>query len=340
MENTSLNNNYKPVLYWMAEVLLILLSVYSHVLFPFYSIYFDGTSVGFAENQDALLLLYLAIAYMPYSLYKHVLLYRINEKSRIQLFIEAFKKKEFTKSFYQIVVLFAVKFLFIPLMYLALIAYGVVLWFFVLNFDLQQFSQLPFIEFFNSVVFTFVVYFAMFIALLVYLFGYLLESKKYHSTIVSVETNWFALVVTLICYSPFFPFLMFIIPQASQDFAFFKSQEITFVVRLFIILVLVLKTIAIFNLGLKSSNLTYRGLVTTGLYKWVRHPHYACKLIVWWIGIIPSAYVYPWLIGPMIFWTVIYYLRAITEEQHLLRNDAAYGKYQQKVTYLFLPKVF
>lgn len=44
-------------------------------------------------------------------------------------------------------------------------------------------------------------------------------------------------------------------------------------------------------LGLKASNLTNRGIVTTGPYKYIRHPAYICKNTAWLIGGIPMVYV-------------------------------------------------
>ena len=40
-------------------------------------------------------------------------------------------------------------------------------------------------------------------------------------------------------------------------------------------------------LGLRASNLTNRGIVTTGPYRWLRHPAYVAKNLSWWIGATP-----------------------------------------------------
>lgn len=40
------------------------------------------------------------------------------------------------------------------------------------------------------------------------------------------------------------------------------------------------------SLGFKASNLTNRGIVTKGPYRWVRHPAYAAKLGIWLIQLV------------------------------------------------------
>jgi protein-S-isoprenylcysteine O-methyltransferase Ste14 len=338
METISTSKN-NFLFYWLIESIVLFLWVVFHFFLPISSLQFDDAGLRFAENQDYVYLFYLWVGYLPYSLITHKLKSRTNEQSRIERLINGLKNKKDAADVNQILLVFAVKFFFVPLMYLGTLFYGKESYYYLVHFDTQVFNGKSIAEVFNFVIYPFIVYFAMFLALIVYLVGYIYESKKYKTTIISVESSWFGWIVTLICYAPFYPFLFYVFPNASQDFAFFKSQEITFVVRLVLSLILILKTITIFNLGLKSSNLTYRGIVTNGIYGWIRHPHYACKLMLWWIGLAPSAYVHPWLIGPMIFWSVIYYLRAVTEEQHLIRNDKAYLEYQKKVKYMFIPGV-
>lgn len=338
MKKTSTTNN-SYLLYWLIESALLLFGVGFHYFVPFFSFQFDEKGAWFFENQDYLYLFYLWIIYLPYSLYLHKSKHQNNELSRIERLLKSLNRGDFSTDTKQILLVFAVKFFFIPLMYLGVLFYGKMTLLYLLNFDVNLVEDKSFIEIFNFVVYPFIVLLAMFLALFVYLVGYIYESKKYKTSIVSVETSMFGWVVTITCYVPFYPLLAYVFPNASQDFAFYKSQEITFIVRLVLSVILVIKTITIFNLGLKSSNLTYRGVVTTGIYKWVRHPHYACKLLLWWIGLVPSAYLHPWLVGPMIFWSVIYYLRAVTEEQHLIRNDKSYLDYQKKVKYMFIPRV-
>ena len=87
--------------------------------------------------------------------------------------------------------------------------------------------------------------------------------------------------------------------------------------------------------GIRFSNLTYRGVLTHGPYRFTRHPAYLSKNLFWWFSVLP----FMTTSGSMIdiirntfFLAVvsgIYFWRAKTEEAHLLREDAKYGDYYE-----------
>jgi protein-S-isoprenylcysteine O-methyltransferase Ste14 len=87
------------------------------------------------------------------------------------------------------------------------------------------------------------------------------------------------------------------------------------------------------SLGWKASNLTNRGIVRHGPYKYVRHPAYTAKLFVWYIqGIFFGQY----FLGILLGFTLIYMLRAWTEERHL-SLDPDYMEYRKAVKWKFIP---
>ena len=97
-------------------------------------------------------------------------------------------------------------------------------------------------------------------------------------------------------------------------------------------------------LGAKCSNLTNRGIVSRGPYAIVRHPAYIAKNLAWWVTVIPVLHITnpahaAGIVMSMGAWTLIYFLRAITEERHLLA-DPEYQEYAKKVKYRFIPHVF
>jgi len=94
---------------------------------------------------------------------------------------------------------------------------------------------------------------------------------------------------------------------------------------------------ATFALGAKCSNLTNRGIVQNGIYKFVRHPAYASKILAWWLLCIPILNIK--VIISMFVWTIIYLLRGYTEEQHLLK-DQDYIDYCKKVKWKFIPYLY
>jgi protein-S-isoprenylcysteine O-methyltransferase Ste14 len=83
--------------------------------------------------------------------------------------------------------------------------------------------------------------------------------------------------------------------------------------------------------GLRFSNLTHRGIITNGPYRWFRHPAYLSKNAFWWFAHLPFLT----LTGPadavrncllLALVNVVYWWRAKTEERHL-RADPDYQAY-------------
>lgn len=85
--------------------------------------------------------------------------------------------------------------------------------------------------------------------------------------------------------------------------------------------------------GLRFSNLTNRGIITSGPYKIVRHPAYIAKNTFWWFAMMP------WFVSSgvncigsvfiLIVLNAFYVWRALTEEKHLMREEH-YQEYCQK----------
>jgi protein-S-isoprenylcysteine O-methyltransferase Ste14 len=85
--------------------------------------------------------------------------------------------------------------------------------------------------------------------------------------------------------------------------------------------------------GIRFSNLTYRGVLTHGPYRFTRHPAYLSKNLFWWASVLPFMVSSGSLVDAVrntVFLLVvnaIYYWRARTEEAHLLAEDAKYREY-------------
>lgn len=313
-----------------------------YTLFPFFQFYFLGLQdFGFSEASFWVEngLYYLALVYvlvLPFLMHNYAKEDRIPKSL---LVLQKLKKGTFDKEFGFAMRIFALKFLFIPLMFLGALFFGEVALDNLMSLSEVDTSSWTAANWMNNYIFPCFFYSAMTFVLVIYAFGYCVESDLLNNRINSVDDSAFGWIVTIICYAPFFPLIAFVIPLGSQDFAFFLNHEVTAVVRAILIIIVSLKTWSIITLGTKSSNLTNRGIVDSGPYRWVRHPHYLTKMAVWWIGVVPSLIQNYWLIGGMIFWTTIYVLRALTEEQHLKR-DPDYVSYMEKVKWRFIPGVF
>lgn len=89
-----------------------------------------------------------------------------------------------------------------------------------------------------------------------------------------------------------------------------------------LILVYIWATLAF---GVRFSNLTHRGILTNGPYRWCKHPAYVSKNLSWWMISIPF---FPHEnftqstrhCAMLLLVNVIYFIRARTEERHLSRD--------------------
>lgn len=169
---------------------------------------------------------------------------------------------------------------------------------------------------------------------LIFAIGYAFESRKFGNFVRSVEPTFFGWFVTLICYPPFNSLAGNYIPWGANDYVSFWNPTLTLIFRIVLTLLLIIYTWASLALGLKASNLTNRGIVTKFPYSIIRHPAYVGKNLIWWISLLPVMS-WPFFFG-MLFWSTIYYFRAVTEERHL-GKDPDYVQYCEKVKWRFVP---
>lgn len=83
--------------------------------------------------------------------------------------------------------------------------------------------------------------------------------------------------------------------------------------------------------GLRWSNLTNRGIITDGPYRWTKHPDYVAKVTFFWLGNLPFLSVAGPLDGmrglvAIVGVSLIYWGRAVWEERHL-SEEADYRAY-------------
>jgi protein-S-isoprenylcysteine O-methyltransferase Ste14 len=85
--------------------------------------------------------------------------------------------------------------------------------------------------------------------------------------------------------------------------------------------------------GIRFSNLTYRGVLTNGPYRFTRHPAYLSKNLFWWCSVLPFLVTSGSAVDAirntffLLIVNAIYYWRARTEEMHLLAEDPKYREY-------------
>ena len=128
--------------------------------------------------------------------------------------------------------------------------------------------------------------------------GYLFSSRLFNTHIRRIAHSWFAYTVTLVCYSPF------VMGMASRWFNYhpftpkpeWNKPWVSFFSDNEIILYVLGGLIIFFELfhywgegifGIRSSNLTNRGIITNGPYRYCKHPVYAAKCFSWIIMWLP-----------------------------------------------------
>jgi protein-S-isoprenylcysteine O-methyltransferase Ste14 len=189
----------------------------------------------------------------------------------------------------------------------------------------------------------------LFIDTFLFTIGYIVEVPALRNRIRSVDPTFFGWFVCLACYPPFNGVTGQFLEWQSNDFPQFQNNAVHFVANISLIALMIIYSWASVALGFKASNLTNRGIVSRGPYSVVRHPAYVCKNLAWWIGALPTLYVLGSLgnvqallyaLLSLLGWTMIYALRAITEERHLLLANNGYAEYSAQVRWRFIPKVF
>jgi len=193
---------------------------------------------------------------------------------------------------------------------------------------------------------------------ILFAFGYHTESGLLKNKLRFAETNPLHIFVCVICYPPFNRITVaFFGPSNHTPGILFRgdiTHPLTWILRAIAVLFLLLLISSSLSLFTKASNLTNRGIVDWGPYRFIRHPGYLAKTLFWLTTLLPAcipatkdpqftwlAYLISCAVLTWGFWGwgTIYFLRAITEERFLMR-DPDYRAYCKKVKYRFIPGIY
>lgn len=170
--------------------------------------------------------------------------------------------------------------------------------------------------------------------------AYSVESRRRGSGIRAVETNWLGWISCLVCYPPMLLITSSLLERRTRadDLLFSMTSAPLLVCAVLGLSFFVLYGFSALNLGLRYSNLTYRGTTTWGLFRAVRHPQYSSKLAGWLFEWLPFFAFWPNILC-FFGWVAIYVTRAYTEERFLSRFEE-YREYRQKVKWRFIPGIW
>ena len=173
------------------------------------------------------------------------------------------------------------------------------------------------------------------IDLLFCVIGYTAALRLFDSQIRSVDATMLGWVAALLCYQPFYSVFGQLYFQYEGGILWDSwlrpwplLQGTWGAVIITLVLFYGFCTVAF---GLRFSNLTHRGIITSGPYRYLRHPAYLAKNLSWWLISVP------FLVHQNLATTLrhclcllllngVYLLRAKTEERHL-GQDPTYRDY-------------
>ena len=208
--------------------------------------------------------------------------------------------------------------------------------------------ETDFLRIFNSHGYWFLFQVILFMDVVFFTIGYVVEHPALKNEIRSVDPTWVGWAAALACYPPMNSLTAQMLGGNVSDFPQFADPTVHVVVNCLLLLLMAIYASASVALNFKASNLTHRGIISHGPYRFVRHPAYIAKNAAWWLGTIPAASA-AWqqsassallVVGSAIAWSALYALRAITEEDHLRKIDGEYEAYCLKVPYRFIPGIF
>ncbi len=170
------------------------------------------------------------------------------------------------------------------------------------------------------------------------LVGYSFESLWLENKTRSVDRTWSGWIVCLMCYPPFNDVAGLYLPLDDGGNMLGFGPMTLVGLRGSSLVFFAIYLWATLALGVHFSNLSNKGIVARGPYRWVRHPAYLCKNLAWWMEKLPTMAGFHNLL-PLLAWNAVYILRGLTEERHL-RADPAYRAYCDQVRYRFVPGVW
>jgi len=171
--------------------------------------------------------------------------------------------------------------------------------------------------------------------------GYLFTLRPLDAHIRSGNPFLAGWLAALLCYPPFVwglignnnQVLSYETNTAKWDYWLAGNEPMLWVWATWLVVLTAIYAWATFIFGIRFSNLTYRGVITNGPYRYTRHPAYLSKNLYWWCAAMPFLVTSG---APadairntffLLCVNAIYYWRARTEEAHMLLEDAKYREY-------------
>lgn len=291
--------------------------------------FFSGFSEGFYQNfiNDAWLFLPFFLVLTPLYIYwveKKIPQASQDEYAQIYLMVKGKYLDKFVLR--KFMFKFLLKIIFIPYMYSG-----------VLN-NLLYLIHTPIVmnsEKIGLLLFNLGLTFDMLIAV----FGYLFSSSLINNQLKEIDDNIISWTFALLCYPPLYSITEYINQQ--QDVLIWSDiipKDTVWYWLFFVVLntLWVVYWLSTIEFGMTFSNLSYRRLINTGVYRYTKHPAYLSKNLYWWLYTLPffgvAFFSVDWwknILG-LLFLSLLYYGRAMSEEK-FLKSFPEYQQYCEKI---------
>ncbi len=300
--------------YTILSLLALMYSIFPEYRGEFYVAYYELLSFAVPI---------MVLTAIPY--FSFLDCYLVNpEDSYWKLGMAILRKRDYSTENLQLLLGWMVKAFFLPLMFV----YFKNDTHFLFNFDLKNILS----SFTNS--FDFLLRFFFCIDLLYVCIGYMCTLRILDTHIRSTEPTFLGWGIALFCYQPFWSFFSNNYLSYSDDRQWTYWLEGTPFYAAWGICILSLIGIYIWAtlaFGIRFSNLTNRGIITNGPYRFTKHPAYLSKNLAWWLISMPfmistsfqDSFRHCILLFAL---NMVYFIRAKTEERHL-GTDPAYQEY-------------
>lgn len=342
-----------------ASIILLISTYLFYLLTPFYQDYFSSELVLFSTHLISWNILQFAFILYGFCLLAYYFLENTPQIAKSIYCLQACRKivsppffshKSLTKDEKLGLLSFLLKAFFAPLMVVWLTDHTLKMF----NNGYYIYNHMPllnfdFISIFNTHGFWFLLQIILFLDVFFYTLGYLIELPILNNKIRSIDTNLLGWAAALACYPPFNQITVTILGWQPVEFPQFDNIYMHISINILLLGLMAIYTSASIALNFKASNLTHRGIIASGPYRFIRHPAYFCKNMAWWLAAIPalmySINLADWwaallFLASISGWASIYILRALTEEDHLRSVDQEYDRYCKKVKYRFIPGVY
>jgi protein-S-isoprenylcysteine O-methyltransferase Ste14 len=198
-----------------------------------------------------------------------------------------------------------------------------------------------------------------FIILIVILPGYLFSWRLIGTDTKKIDSTWFAWTLLLVCYQPFvgpvFQTTFKYVPEVSLGLGdsviayYFSGIPIMlYLIGTGIILAALVHLWGEAIIGIRSSNISNKGIITNGPFTFTKHPVYLSKVVGWFLISLPffnsSSPLESFRLGlAFLVICAIYAGRSLSEEK-LLATDPDYVKYalhmDKHATFAFVGRIF